>query len=194
MQKLTRLIRRIPEEELEQVISERDQALGLLKNHGPQGTTALDQGQTIWLRNLLPAGELIENNLDQQPATQSFIEQITPRALLGKAYWHRLRPGQGIRKHSDLAVQQEWQGRILHRYHVYTSIDPGIEVDLDGGIRQDPRDLAWTLQDFALELEHAYTNQGAEDFWLLVWDQLKPDNPQSELRQTVDPHWPDQKE
>jgi len=95
--------------------------------------------------------------------------QVSPR-LLGRAYIHRLKPGDKINLHNDrVSVQQL---NILNRYQIYLNIPRPVSLVFENQLVKNLDDFENSLVDFALEKNHSYHNHSDQNWYFIVFDAI----------------------
>lgn len=80
---------------------------------------------------------------------------------IGRAYIHRLKPGEHIDRHADVAEEYFFK---VDRFQVYLNFPEGMVVQHDG--EQGPNSLIY----FNKHVAHEYRNNSQENWYLLVFD------------------------
>lgn len=126
-------------------------------------SSPLRHGKTVWLRKGLDENrENTELFLNAHILTLSVGLLLGGRCRVGRAYIHRLQPGQRIDRHND--SEQTYYYRV-ERYQVYLNKPEGMVIYHDG-----PDIEAGHLMYFNHFAFHEYINNSNEDFYLLVFD------------------------
>jgi hypothetical protein len=94
---------------------------------------------------------------------------VSPR-LLGRAYIHRLKPGDKINLHNDrVSVQQL---NILNRYQIYLNIPRPASLMFENQLVKNLDNFENSLVDFALEKNHSYHNLSDQNWYFIVFDAI----------------------
>jgi hypothetical protein len=128
-------------------------------------------GKTVYLNMCGNDLELYHSILDRLPHTKKIIMDTVGPYYIGRAYWHRLLPGDRIDAHTDAAVEFVKNNKLEHRYQIYLDCMPENILVLDN-IFQDNKEFEYTVVDFDLTKVHYYKNRSAEPWYFLVFDAL----------------------
>ena len=132
--------------------------------------TALREGRSQHLQWVNDQHQVVDNLWTAWPKTHSMLTRILGHnGRLGRVYWHRLAPGQGIDPHTDRGLGYVQHPGFVARYQIYLDVDPLIEVFFGGAMQAN---LAYSIQDFPLRELHAYENLGKTTMYLLVFDRI----------------------
>lgn len=169
------LVKKLSQNEIQDLISERDLLNDLWEPHSLP--TALRHGKTIYLQQIDEA-EIIKLNLklslsrlDKCPKTKIILQKIAGNGLISRCYWHKLMPGDKIERHNDRDLIFVMNGVLAHRYQIYLDSDPRFVLELDGKI-VPTKPWENTVIDFALEKMHFYHNTSDKPWTFLVFDVL----------------------
>lgn len=173
---MTQKIRPITEQERQTIMDVVDSPTAKWEPHVPpeyMDLTALRDGRTVHIKfydnqmGLMPQYD----HTAEYPALVSMMSAISGGLGIGRAYIHRLRPGDVILPHID--GDPGYFDHVETRYQIYLSIPSGAYLMLDGAV-QDASTYEDTLVDLSYQLLHQYKNDGSTDWVFMVFDALKP--------------------
>lgn len=133
---------------------------------------ALRHGRTCWLRRVNRHLGIELDVMDNYPVSKNIISNLAKNSQYGRAYWHKLLPGQVIDKHDDTNLG--FSEKVLHRYQIYLDIPANAEIIIDNG-RKMTKDLENSILDFNMFLSHSYNNKGSTALTFMVVDIMFPD-------------------
>lgn len=171
----SQLVKKLSQNEIQYLISERDLFNHLWKPHSLP--TALCHGKTIYLQEIIES-EIIKLNLklslsrlDSCLKTKQILQKIAGNKLISRCYWHKLMPGDKIERHNDQDLPFVMNGMLAHRYQIYLDSDPKFILELNGKI-VPTKPWQYSVIDFALEKTHFYHNTSNKPWIFLVFDVL----------------------
>jgi hypothetical protein len=140
----------------------------------------LRHGKTLWIYKVDNLIRCVENRWNQISKTYEIIKYlyeeyqycINKKNGIGRAYIHRLEPGQSIDRHDDRKMQ--FVTNVLHRYQLFLNIPTGFEIFMDNRYHNSS-DYSNTIIDFNLRLPHEYNNNSNQTVMFMVFDVMKPD-------------------
>lgn len=134
-------------------------------------TGALRHGKTCWLNkldhNLIP----MISRVNQFSESKKIIDKLLNKNMLGRAYWHRLMPGDIINRHHDRNLG--FSDKVLHRYQIYLDIPSNVELIIDDAVAY-PANLQNCILDFNMYMPHSYANKSNSELIFMVIDILIP--------------------
>ena len=142
------------------------------KHYPIRNRTKLRDGESIHLNWISDEKyDFIREQKDQAPMIWKFIQDYLDSHVIGRAYIHRLKPGDSIIKHNDQVHVQSL--KIISRYHIYLDIPDSVELFLDDKIEDNPQCFRFTISDFALSRDHYYKNNSDQNWYFIVFDKLE---------------------
>ena len=130
--------------------------------HSTKNNTALEEGKTKWIVKMLDDLTIIEDNRFELPIISKMIHSIVSN--LGRAYVHRLKPGQCIRKHNDSKIGIA--PFIKQRYQYFIDIPKGVVINCEGNPKSNE------VFSFNHLVDHSYYNGSNENFYMVVFDDI----------------------
>jgi hypothetical protein len=171
---MTQMIRQITTQEKQTIMDVVNSPTAKWEPHVPpeyMDQTALKDGRTVHIK-------FYDNHMDlmpqydhaaEYPALVSMMSSICEGAQVGRAYIHRLRPGNVVLPHVD--GDPGYFDNVQARYQIYLGIPEGAYLMLDGA-EQDASTYEDTLVDLSYQLLHQYRNDGSTDWVFMVFDAL----------------------
>ena len=167
----TKILRNLTEDEILDLKNDLNSIEHLWEDH--HKPTALSYGKTIYLQqgDCFSTPILRSSILKRVSNTCKIIESIVKPYYVGRAYWHRLMPGDIINAHNDLQVDFVRKKILERRYQIYLEC-PDECILLDDKKHRNVKEIENTVVDFALTKSHYYNNASLTPWYFLVFDAL----------------------
>jgi len=118
--------------------------------------------------------QVIYDNLNQFPATQSLIESISPNSKIGRIHWYRFLPMERLGPYSWAAHYFLQNNLLLHRYHILLNLPNTFALRIDNNFVTDVSIYNNKVLDLALGQEHFFFNISSTPTYMLMIDILDP--------------------
>lgn len=168
------VIRKLTQNEINDLKSELMLHEQLWAHHIPEALkerlTSLRDGRSIHLKFDIMEG-INTNHWSKFPVATEIIRSIADDKPVGRTYWHRLLPGDGIEKHTDENIYR--MHGIDTRYQIYLDIPTDSLLFMDNTIQTDKNKFSNSIINFNLRKPHAYKNYSNTTWYFLVFDVMK---------------------
>lgn len=144
----------------------------------PMEKTYLDIGKTLvinWVTKINNEYQIQWTMKELFPDTWKFVTQLAENKSIGKVYWHRLKPLEQARPHTDNGNPYMSDKKIFKRLNIFLDIPTDVSVFLDGEreIPIDNKSYEFTLVDLSHEKLHSVVNNSNKNVYIMVIDILK---------------------
>jgi hypothetical protein len=173
----TRIIRSLTKTEIHDFTEE---IIGLPNGHWvkhypiPDQLLRLRDGESVhinWPKN--NSSMMIVERRNQVSKIWNFMCEFTDHNV-GRAYIHRLKPGDKIDSHHDQIQIKKLS--IANRFHIYLDIPEKSEIVFDNQTISDCKIFKNTLVDFSLGNLHSYKNLDEINWYFIVFDRIGVSN------------------
>lgn len=157
--------------QLKQEISSIDDKFWIKHFKIPHRLLSLRDGETIHIN--WPADNIFQQMPERPelvPEILDLINNIISPNQLGRAYIHRLKPGDCIEKHSDQIHVKNLN--IQDRYHIYFDIPESSVLYVDDSVIENKKQFENSIVNFALSRMHYYKNYSDQNWYFLVFDKI----------------------
>lgn len=174
----THVIKKLLPEEVELLFGELNNNENPWKNHYERvksfaGPLAHGETKYIYALNVLTM-ETVEDNRFSYKKSIDLICKITGHNenQLGRAYWHKLKPGEHIDCHRDIDSGDSKYFNHIKRYHFYPILPEKFIIILDATLwgSNQGKDVSQSLIFFNHKDWHYYNNHSDRDLTFLVID------------------------
>jgi hypothetical protein len=132
--------------------------------------TALQDGTSIHVNFVSNDLYYRYSNFHLFPRTHEMLQEIAENKVIARCYWHKLLPGDTIRRHDDTEPGFVQRNELYARYQIYLDC-PDNSVVIDNA-NMNAKNYEYSLIDFDLRLPHSYHNRSDKPWVFIVFDVL----------------------
>jgi len=165
-------IRQLSLFEISTLFEELEDNNNLWSIHDKPENTALSHGQTIWINNCTSNLEPIVNRFHFFPQTFQILQTVSQNRTIGRCYWHKLMPGDEIKRHHDRELTFVKNKQLKSRCQIY--FESKYEYCFESkDIKIDMKSIENSIVRFNLLQPHYYKNESDTPWIFLVFDLIK---------------------